>query len=192
MQHKASIILLAALILSFGCRRQVSLQAGTDLPSVVLATTTVNTEISRSATLTPTKTSPQPAPTASPSQTPTSTVVIEVPPDWSGEWEVSINSPTVSILKIIRFELPAADGSLITAAWTEGSRPVYLEAELQADGRVLAGTFWNSDAELLAFSISMAADGKSFSGSADGDSGPGSFCGARPGQPRPRPCRGDG
>ena len=73
-----------------------------------------------------------------------------------------------------------------------GSRPVFLEAELSEDGRVIEGTFWYSDAETLEFRITLAPDGASFSGPADGAAGPGSFCGARPDQPRPRPCRGDG
>lgn len=129
-------------------------------------------------------------PDATPTATVTPTAEATKEPKWSGEWEVSINAARTSILKVIQFDLPDERPGVVRAGWDEGTRSVYLEGILSADGRTITGTFWNSDVETLDFEISLLPSSEQFSGTAKDEQGSGSFCGARPGRPRPDPCSG--
>ena len=140
------------------------------------------------ATETPAETA---APTAAAGPSPTPFPVVAVEPDWSGDWEVYIANPRISIVKVIQFNLPTGEERSVKAEWYEGTRLVYLDAVLSENGRTITGTFWNSDVEMLDVVLTLSPDATYFTGTADSPNGPGQFCGARPGNPRPDPCRGD-
>lgn len=141
-------------------------------------------------TTSPTKTS-GPSPKPAPTEESTPQQQVDVEPDWSGDWEVYIANPRVSIVKEIQFILPMGEDLAVTAEWYEGTRLVYLDAVLSEDGRTITGTFYSSDVDVLDVVLTLSPDGTYFTGTADSADGEGQFCGARPGNPRPSPCRGD-
>lgn len=133
-----------------------------------------------------------PTNTSAPGGTPpasTPTAAVTASPDWSGMWDIYISTPTISIVNTIRFRVPFGENREMQATWIEGTRQVSMSGQLSQDRRTFSGTFFNSDAERLEFAITLLPDGSAFSGAADSPEGQGAMCGARPGQPRPNPCR---
>ncbi|GAB4578515.1 MAG: hypothetical protein Fur0022_12500 [Anaerolineales bacterium] len=133
--------------------------------------------------LTPTSSS---APSPLPSFTPA--LFATTSPDWSGDWDVYLSSPRLSIVKTIQFQVPVGESTTISAFWVEGTRSVSFEGDLSTDRRTLSGKFYNTDVDVYEFTIALSPDGLSFSGPMTGEAGNGAFCGTRPGLPRPNPC----
>lgn len=179
MTKRLTEFLSLSLILLAACSTPENIPP-TATPLPVFTQTSVSTS-------TPTLTlTPLPTETPPPSRTPTP--VAPVAPDWTGEWDVYLSSPILSIVKTIQFQVPVGDSLEIRAEWTEGTRPVSFDGLLSIDRRTMTGQFYNTDVDVYEFTIALAPDGLSFSGPMQGDAGTGAFCGTRAGLPRPNPC----
>jgi hypothetical protein len=178
------VLLILVTLTAAACRGPATPAAATAEAATPLPPPTATSEPAPSPTIQPTATQTHiPEPTVTPE--PTNTVFVE--PEWTGEWDVYLSSPTLSIVKTVRFQVIPATGA-VAAQWDEGTRTVYFEGVLSEDGRSVTGTFWNTDAESYTFTIAFLPNGTQFSGPLTAGDVTGAFCGARSGLGRPRPC----
>lgn len=134
---------------------------------------------------------PTPAPSATSTAAPTQTTTPAPRSihNYHGKWEVYISAPSVSIVKEISFDIDPTDNR-ITAQWDEGTRTVYLEGSYDPESHIFEGQFYNSDAEVFDFQLVFYPEEQVIRGVLFlPEMLQGLFCAARPGEPRPTPCR---
>ena len=132
-------LILGALVLVACSMAEMTSPSPTPLP-VATATLPLPPITSTSPPISPTI---LPLPTDTPTSSVTSTPAVPVPPDWSGEWDVYLSSPILSIVKTVKFQVPVGDSLDIRAEWTEGTRPVFFQGTLSEDRRTITGQFYN-------------------------------------------------